>query len=74
MVVTHAPVAGYGDGTDYAHRGYECFLELIDTYKPKYLVHGHVHLNYGTGNPREFQRGETTIINTYERFVIDIDV
>ena len=71
MVVTHAPVAGYGDGTDYAHRGYECFLELIDTYKPKYLVHGHVHLNYNR-NPRIFHRGETTIINAYGKYILEI--
>ncbi len=72
IVLTHAPVAGYGDGDDYAHRGFECFLDLIDTYKPKYFIHGHVHINYGTGNPREYERNGTKIINAYERYVIEI--
>jgi len=72
IVVTHAPVLGYGDGNDYAHRGFECLLELIDKYNPKYLVHGHVHMNYGTGNPRIQNRNETQIVNAYERYVIEI--
>lgn len=72
IVLTHAPVAGYGDGDDFAHRGYECLLDLIDTYQPKYLVHGHVHMNYGMEIKRELQRNGTKIINAYERYVIDI--
>ena len=72
IVVTHAPPAGYGDGEDYAHRGWECLLPLLDKYKPQYLIHGHVHPTYGAGNPRVLQYGETTIINAYERYVLEI--
>ena len=72
IVVTHAPARGYGDDTDYAHRGFDCLLELIDRYRPRYLVHGHVHMNYKNG-PRTLQRGDTTIINAYERYVLEIE-
>ena len=72
IVVTHAPPTGYGDGDDYAHRGFDCFLLLLEKYKPKYLVHGHVHLNYGADIPRELVCGETKIINAYERYVLEI--
>ena len=72
IVVTHAPPAGYGDGSDYAHRGWECLLPLLDKYKPKYLVHGHVHTNYGEGHPAVLQYGDTTIINAFERYVLEI--
>lgn len=72
IVVTHAPVAGFGDGEDYAHRGFACFQNLIEKYKPKYLVHGHVHMTYGTDIPREQQLGDTKIINAYERYTIEI--
>lgn len=68
VVLTHAPAAGYGDASDYAHRGFECFVDLIDKYKPRYLVHSHVHLNYGQDIPRILQRNDTVIINAYERF------
>ncbi|MDD5931666.1 MAG: metallophosphoesterase [Oscillospiraceae bacterium] len=72
IVVTHAPPAGFGDGGDYAHRGFEALLPLLDKYRPRYLVHGHVHSNYGTGNPRMLQRKDTVIINAYERYVLEL--
>ena len=28
ILLTHAPAKGCGDGDDYAHRGFECFLEF----------------------------------------------
>ncbi len=72
IVVTHSPAKGYGDGEDYAHRGFEAFLPLLDRYKPRYMVHGHVHLNYGVQRPRVLQRGETTIVNACERYIIEL--
>ncbi len=72
IVMTHSPAQGYGDGEDYAHRGFECLVDLIDKYHPKYLVHGHVHMNYGSQITRTHQRGETTIINAYERYILEI--
>ena len=72
LVLSHAPVAGYGDAQDYAHRGFECFVDLIDKYKPQYWIHSHVHLNYGHNIPRVLKRDNTTIINAYERFDLEI--
>ena len=73
IVVTHAPAQGYGDAEDYAHRGFECLVDLMDKYKPGYLVHGHVHMEYGGGSiPRELHRGPTTIINACERYVLEL--
>ena len=72
ILVAHSPAQGYGDGEDYAHRGFECFLPFLDKYKPQYFIHGHVHLNYGAERPRTLQRGETTIINAYERYILEI--
>ena len=72
IVVTHAPPAGVGDGDDPAHRGFECLLELLDKYKPKYLLHGHVHLNYGMDQTRVREYGETKVINTCERYDLEI--
>ena len=73
IVVTHAPPQGLGDGEDYAHRGCEAFLELLDKYQPRYLIHGHVHLSYGHEIPREMDYNGTCIINAYERYVIDVE-
>lgn len=72
IVVTHAPPRGCGDAEDPAHRGFEAFLPLLDTYKPRYLVHGHVHQRYGTGNPRIRQYGDTTVINACGYYILEI--
>ena len=72
IVLTHSPAQDYGDGEDYAHRGFACLLNLIDRYQPKYLIHGHVHANYGFRAPRLLKRGETTIINAYERYMLEL--
>lgn len=70
IVVTHAPPAGVGDDEDPAHQGFEAFLPLIEKYQPKYLLHGHVHMNYGVNKAREHQVGNTRVINAYERYVL----
>ena len=72
IVVTHAPPKGIGDGEDYAHRGFQALVDLIEKYRPKYLLHGHVHTNYGDNIVREKQYGQTQVINVCERYVIDI--
>ena len=72
IVVTHAPPHGVGDSDDDAHRGFECFLELIDRYRPRYLLHGHVHMRYGRVQTREREYHGTRVINVCEKFVLDI--
>ena len=72
IVVTHAPPKGVGDSDDLAHQGFEALLELMDKYRPKYLLHGHVHLSYGTDKTRVRQYGDTKVINTSERYELII--
>lgn len=72
ILLTHAPAAGINEGDDYVHKGFEAFVEILEMYKPKYFVHGHIHKNYGTGFVRECDYGETKIINAYERHIIEI--
>lgn len=72
IVVTHAPPAGVGDSEDIAHRGFEALLPFLDKYRPKYLLHGHVHLNYGNDPTRVRTYGDTTVINACQRYVLEI--
>lgn len=72
ILVTHSPALGLHDGEDQCHRGFDVFNRLIETYHPKYFVHGHVHMNYGRQFPREDQVGETRVINAYERYIVEI--
>ena len=72
IVLTHAPARGFGDAEDFAHCGFEAFLPLLDRYQPRYLIHGHVHTEYGHAIPRVLQRGGTTIINACERYTLEL--
>lgn len=72
IVLTHAPPRGVGDAGDLAHMGFEAFLPFLDKYRPKYLVHGHVHMNYGRNIPRCIEYGQTKVINAWERYVLEI--
>lgn len=72
IVVTHAPPKGVGDLEDPAHQGFEMLLELIEKYRPKYLLHGHVHLRYGIDQTRMRQCGDTQVINVCERYELDL--
>lgn len=74
IVLTHAAPRGLGDDTDYCHRGFEAFLTLMEKYKPVYLVHGHVHLNYGQQIERIHHYADTTIINAFQKYEIEVEV
>ena len=72
IVVTHAPPRGLGDDNDPAHWGFEALVELLDKYQPAYLLHGHVHSNYSMNRSRIHTRGSSTIINTFERYTLEL--
>lgn len=72
IVVTHAPPEGVGDCDDHAHRGFGAFLKLLDKYKPRYLLHGHTHINYSHNAVRERQYGDTQVINVCQRYELEI--
>lgn len=72
VLVTHAPMHGYGDMSDVAHHGFSVFQELLDEYHPQLLLHGHVHLSYGPNLKRELRYDRTRIINAYERVTVDL--
>ena len=72
IVIAHAAPYGIGDDSDIAHRGFEAFVDLIEKYRPRYFLHGHIHMNYGKDIQRIKQLGATQIINVYERYELDI--
>lgn len=71
VLVTHAPMHGYGDMNDLAHRGFTVFRDLLDRYHPQLMLHGHVHMSYGANIPREHQYGSTRIVNCFERMYLE---
>lgn len=71
VVLAHAAPKGVGDAEDRTHEGFGAFLPLLETCKPQYLLHGHVHLSYGTNIPRVIQWGETQVINCCGKYVLE---
>lgn len=73
ILLTHAPAYGLNDGEDLPHRGFRIFNRLINRYKPKYFIHGHVHMSYGKKHKRYEKIGETNVINAFERCVFEYE-
>ena len=73
ILLTHAPLAGCGDAPDLAHNGFQTFQNLLHRYKPSYMIHGHVHANYGRQFKRERIYENTKVINAYEKYIIEIN-
>jgi Icc-related predicted phosphoesterase len=72
VLLTHAPPRGIHDKEDPCHRGFKAFLWFMDTFKPKYLVHGHIHL-YDLSEVRRSRYGDTMVINAYSHYIIDTE-
>ena len=71
IIVTHAPIRGYGDLPDYAHQGFECFEKLLNELHPKLWLFGHVHLAYEYKLKRVIEHKDTRIINCYSKYKIE---
>lgn len=71
ILLTHAPAYHINDGEDRPHEGFEAFVRILDTYRPKCFIHGHVHLTYSRSHKRESMYKETRIINGFEKYVFE---
>ena len=70
ILITHSPPYKMGDGPDLCHRGFDCFKDFMDHYEPKYLLHGHVHLD-DMNAPRIREYGKTKIVNIYKNYILE---
>ena len=66
ILLTHAPARHINDFDTLPHRGFECFVGLLEQYRPKYFIHGHIHQNYGVNIPQKTVKDEIVIINACE--------
>lgn len=72
LVVTHAPPAGIHEGGDFSHRGFPAYTKIIHHLKPRFFLHGHTHLNYGRNLPRLSVVHQTTVINVYGYYLLEL--
>jgi hypothetical protein len=73
VLVTHAPPRGMHEGQDAVHKGFSIFTHIIRKYRPKYHLHGHVHL-YDRRQSLQDLFYETLVINCYNYRVLEIEI
>ena len=72
VLVTHAPAKGWGDLEDIAHSGFETFGGIMTQYRPKLMLHGHVHMSYGRIKREYVHTSGTRIMNVCGYKIVDI--
>lgn len=72
ILVTHSPPYGIHDRSDLPHTGFKVFLSFLRMFKPRYHLHGHVHI-YRQDEVVKTRYGETDIINVYPYKVLDVN-
>ena len=72
FLVTHSPAWGIHDRDDLPHQGFKGLLRYMDWYRPRYMVHGHVH----TWDRRETVRSvyqDTCVMNINPVTLMDVE-
>lgn len=72
ILITHAPPEGIHDRPDRCHQGFRALRRFIERFRPRYLIHGHVHV-YSPNEIIESVYCETTVVNTYGYRVLEFD-
>jgi len=70
ILLTHASPLGIHDKKEKCYRGFKCFLWFMRIFKPRYLVHGHMH-RYDINDARTTRYFDTLVINAYSHYIID---
>jgi uncharacterized protein len=73
ILVTHAPPWKIHDAADLPHHGFIPYLWLMRVYRPKLLLHGHIHL-YRQDAVYETRYESTRVINTFPYRVTELDL
>ena len=73
ILVAHAPAYQLNDGEDLPHQGFKAFLTLMKKYKPRFFLHGHVHMSYGRKHKRYDKYEDTHVINAFERCIFEYE-
>ena len=73
LLLTHAPIHGYGDLPDLAHRGFSCFDRLLSGQHIPYMAFGHVHKSYGKFERTLCHPSGTLLINAWQSCILDTE-
>lgn len=71
--VAHSPPRGIHDiEDDYPHRGFNAFLRFMRWYRPRYMLHGHVH-TWDRRKDVRTQYADTLVMNINPYTVIEVE-
>lgn len=73
ILVTHSAPFGIHDQPDLCHRGFRSLTYFIERFRPRLLVHGHIHL-YGHDQRWRSRYCETDVVNAFGYRILEIDV
>lgn len=73
VLVAHSPPLGIHDQPDRAHTGFKSFLTFMRWFKPRYLLHGHIHLYRLNGVVTQTQYYNTEVINVYPYRILELE-
>ena len=71
ILVTHSPPRHVGDREDVAHRGFVAMRRFLRWFRPRYQVHGHIHL-YDRSRPNTVRFIDTDVINVFPYQRLDL--
>lgn len=71
ILITHSPPFKIHDRQDRAHSGFRLFHRFMALFRPRYLLHGHVHI-YRRDVPRVTRFQDTLVINVYPYRVLNL--
>ncbi len=72
VLVTHSPPYGIHDRNDVAHQGFKGLLRFMDWYRPRYMLHGHVH-TWDRRDTISTQYNHTCVMNINPVTVLEIE-
>ena len=72
ILVTHSPARGIHDAKDIPHKGFKSLLRFMRWFKPRYMLHGHVH-TYDRRKTTKTTYHDTCIININPFTLLEVD-
>ncbi|GAB4526431.1 MAG: metallophosphoesterase [Anaerolineae bacterium] len=72
VLITHSPPRGIHDAEDLPHTGFKALLRFMEWYRPRYMLHGHVH-TYDRRKETRTQYQDTCIMNINPVTLLDVD-
>lgn len=72
VLVAHSPPWEIHDERDRPHQGFKSFLSFMRWFRPRYLLHGHIHI-YRLATVTATQYHDTQVINVYPYKLLDLE-